>query len=53
METKVITPGKIVPNKCCLSSSNISMKKDFDTDTVKLTSYFQLLSVTFMNMDKV
>ncbi len=30
METKVITPGKIVPHKCCLPSSNFSMKKDFD-----------------------
>ncbi len=31
-ETKVITPGKIVPCKCCLPSTNISMKRDFDTD---------------------
>ncbi len=31
-ETKVITPGKIVPYKCCLPSSSISVKKDFDTD---------------------
>ncbi len=32
MELKVITPGKIVPCKCFLLSSNISMKKNFDTD---------------------
>ncbi len=33
-ETKVITPGKKVPNKCCLPSSDISVKKDFDTDVL-------------------
>ncbi len=32
METKVITPGKIVPNECCLPSSNVSVKRDFDAD---------------------
>ncbi len=32
METKVITPGKIVP--CCLPSLTISMKKDLDTDVL-------------------
>ncbi len=31
---KVIMPGAIVPNKCCLSSLNISLKKDFDTDAL-------------------
>ncbi len=30
----IITPGKIVPDKCCLPGSNISVKKDFDTDVV-------------------
>ncbi len=30
IETKVITPGKIVPYKCCLPSSNISVKEDFN-----------------------
>ncbi len=32
VETKVITPGKIVPYECCLPSWNISVKKNFDTD---------------------
>ncbi len=31
MEMEVMMPGKIVPYKCCLPSSNISMKKDFGT----------------------
>ncbi len=30
----VITPEKIVPYKCCLPSSNISVEKDFDTDVL-------------------
>ncbi len=34
VETKVFTPGKIVPYKCCLPGSNISVKKDFDTDVL-------------------
>ncbi len=34
VETKVITPGKIVPYKSSLPSSNISLKKDFDTDVL-------------------
>ncbi len=34
IETKVTTPGKIVPYICCLPSSNISVKKDFDTDVL-------------------
>ncbi len=34
VEMKVITPGKIVPYKCCLPSSNISMRKDFETDVI-------------------
>ncbi len=34
MEIKVITPGKIVPYKCCLPNSNISVKKDLDTDVL-------------------
>ncbi len=33
-ETKVVTPGKIVPYKCCLPGSNFSMKTDFDTDVL-------------------
>ncbi len=32
VEVKVITPKKIVPHKCRLPSSNISVKKVFDTD---------------------
>ncbi len=32
VKTKVITPGKIVPSKCCLPSSIIGVEKDFDTD---------------------
>ncbi len=28
---EIITPGKIVPYKCCLSSANISVKTDFVT----------------------
>ncbi len=34
-EIKVVTPGKIVPYKCCLPSSGISMMKDFHTDDLK------------------
>ncbi len=34
METKVVTPGKIVPGKCCLLSLNIGVKTDFDTDAL-------------------
>ncbi len=30
IEMKVITPGKIVPDKCCLPNLNISVEKDFD-----------------------
>ncbi len=47
-ELKVITPGKIVPYKCCLSSWNISAKKDFYTDILltNVVTHFQLLSVT-------
>ncbi len=38
METKVITPGATVPYKCCLPSSKLSVKNDFDTDVLfKLT----------------
>ncbi len=32
IETKLIALEKIVPYKCCLPSSNIGVKKDFDTD---------------------
>ncbi len=31
VKPEVLTPGKIVPPKCCLPSWNISMKRDFDT----------------------
>ncbi len=34
VETEVITPGKIVPSKCCLPSWNISVKKNFNTDVL-------------------
>ncbi len=30
--TKVITPGKIVSYRCCFSSWNIGVKKNFDTN---------------------
>ncbi len=33
----VITLGKVVPYKCCLPSLNISVKKDFDKRSFKLT----------------
>ncbi len=33
-ETKVITPGKIVPYKCCPPGLNVRVRKDFDTDTL-------------------
>ncbi len=33
-EINVITPGKIVPYKCCLPCSKISAKTDFDTDVL-------------------
>ncbi len=32
VQMKVMTPGKIVPYKCSLPSSNISVMKNFDTD---------------------
>ncbi len=51
---KVITPRKIVPFKCCLPSSNISVKKDF-TEMFFLTNvvtHFQVLSVTFTEYGK-
>ncbi len=49
IETKLITPEKIVPYKCCLPNSNISIKKDFYTDFI-LTNikHFHGLSVTFI-----
>ncbi len=34
IETKVVTHGNIVSYKCCLPSSNSSVKKDFDTDVL-------------------
>ncbi len=40
MQINVITPGKVVPYKCCLPSSSISMKKDFDTDELTLSVAF-------------
>ncbi len=46
---KVNTPEKIVPYKCCLPSSSISVKKNFD-QTVFLTNivaHFHVLSVIF------
>ncbi len=39
VEMKVITPGKIVPHKCCLPSLNIGVKTDFDTDIVLTLSH--------------
>ncbi len=46
---EIITPGKIVPFKCCLPSWNISVKKDLTQVFFKnnAVTYFQLLSVTF------
>ncbi len=49
METKVITPGKIVPSKCCLPSWNISYIILFLNYVI---TYFQPLYATFMNVDK-
>ncbi len=48
--TKVITPGKIVPNKCCRPSLNIHVKKDFNTDVLlqDVVTHIQVLSVTFI-----
>ncbi len=43
MELKVIMPGKIDPYKCCIPSSNISVKKDFDTDVL---SYLMLSHIS-------
>ncbi len=34
MKVKVVTPGKIVPVKCCLSVSNISVKNNFKKDVL-------------------
>ncbi len=45
VETKVITPEKVVPYKCCLPSSNISLKTSFLTN---LVTHFQLLSARFI-----
>ncbi len=55
--TKVITPEKIVLHKCCLPSSNISVR-DFDTDVLGgfwfvwffltiVVSLFKVVSVIF------
>ncbi len=47
VQMKVITPGKIVPHKCCLPSLNISVKRIL-TQTFILTNtvtHFQVLSV--------
>ncbi len=41
---KVITPVKVVPYKCCLPSSNTSVK-DFDTDVL-----FNLRCHTFLGI---
>ncbi len=54
-QTKVNTPGKIpawltMTYKGCLPSSNISLKKDFDTDVLltNVVTHVQVLSVTFI-----
>ncbi len=42
---KVITPGKTVPYKCGLPSSNISVKKNFDTQILfktNIVTHFQV-----------
>ncbi len=54
VKTKVITPGKIVPDKCCLPSSNTSVRAIL-TQTFFLTdvTHFQLLSVSLLKMDKM
>ncbi len=54
METKVITPRKIVPYKCCLPSSNISVKKDFNKD-IFLTNvtHFEVLFVTLTEYGQI
>ncbi len=53
METKVITPGKIVPYKCCIPTSNVSVK--ILTQTFLLISFvihFQVLSIKFIKNEK-
>ncbi len=51
VKIKVITPGKIVPYKCCLPSWNISMKKGFNTDV--LFDVITHFSGTLLNMNKM
>ncbi len=48
-EMKVTTPGKIVPYKCCIPSSNNSLK-DFGKDVFfnYVVTHFQELSVTLL-----
>ncbi len=50
VDTKVITPGKIVPYKRCLPSLNVTVMNDFDTDVhlSNVVTHFQLFSVTFV-----
>ncbi len=47
VEMKVITPGKIVPHKCCLPNWNISLTKDFYVVVLfhYVFTHFQVLSV--------
>ncbi len=46
---EMILPGKIVPYKCCLPSTNISVKKDFDADVLlSNVTHLQVLSVIFI-----
>ncbi len=49
IEKKVISPGKIVPYKCCIPSSNIRVKEEFDTNffLTSIITHFQVLSVKF------
>ncbi len=46
---RVITPGKIVPYKCCLPSTNISVKKILTQKLFlnNIVTHFQVLSVKF------
>ncbi len=39
VKSKIIMHGKIFTHKGCLCSSNISVKKDFDTDVLLMLSH--------------
>ncbi len=47
---EVITPGKIVPYKCCLPGLNISTQRNFDTDFLltNIVTHLQVPPVMFI-----